>query len=430
VRFGSKGACVVIVAAALAAVAPAAASAETGTLEATGAMIDGHGIPTAAPLPNGDVLVAGGYDYEAVPDTQGHGVKLAEIYDPTTGTFSATGAMAERRERAMAAPLPNGDVLVAGGRTAGESFTTVKTAEIYDPTAGTFSSTGSMATTHQRGFAVSLPDGDVMVGAGGIETLAKGEAQLEILATTEIYDPATGEFSAGPELGTARWGAAAVSLPDGRILIAGGYGEVSPGVNGTLMTSEFLDPETGAVTPGPAIEGSSFMRAAPLPCGRAVFMGAGRNLQEYDPTTEAFVDTEIPAGEMAAAAMAPLPEGKVLIAGAASGGSFGPKDHQAWVYTPPPLEGECPPPPPTSPPASGSPEPTPGAGEPTSTGSGQTPGGGSTVGGTGKSEQTGHQAVKGVHASHKARKKHRHHRRHHHRRHGHGKPSQASHHRT
>lgn len=321
-----------------AALSPAVARAEEvpASLEATGSTIHGHGNPAVAPLPNGDVLVAGGYDYAAVPDYQGHGVKLAEVYDPTTGTFSETGEMATRREGAAAAPLGNGEVLVAGGRTAGETFTSVKTAEIYDPATGTFRATGPMAVVRAGLFAAPLPDGDVLVG-GGYEEVFK--TSTGYLASTEIYDPTTEEFSPGPELLTARYRAGAAQLRDGTILIAGGRS-----TTGFPSSSEILDPETDEVTPGAELEAPGWLDAAALSSGRVLFFEPGQFseeeglLQEYHPISETFSKT-IVAASHAGASLAPLPEGRALLVGPASSG-FGPQDHEAWIYTPPSGEPE------------------------------------------------------------------------------------------
>jgi hypothetical protein len=58
-------------------------------------------------LPNGKVLVVGGYN--------GSYLSSAELYDPVTGTWTATGALSTARRSHAATLLPNGKVLVAGG---------------------------------------------------------------------------------------------------------------------------------------------------------------------------------------------------------------------------------------------------------------------------------------------------------------------------
>src|SRR5438874_643195 len=79
---------------------------------------------TATLLPSGKVLVAGGFN--------GSYLTSAELYDPSTGSWSATGSLGTAREFHTATLLPNGKVLVAGGYNG--SFPT--SAELYDPSTG------------------------------------------------------------------------------------------------------------------------------------------------------------------------------------------------------------------------------------------------------------------------------------------------------
>jgi len=74
-------------------------------------------------LPNGKVLIAGGYDGTSA-------VASAEIYDPASGKWAATGAMKTNRYYHTATLLLNGKVLVVGGKSGG---TTLKSAELFDP---------------------------------------------------------------------------------------------------------------------------------------------------------------------------------------------------------------------------------------------------------------------------------------------------------
>src|SRR5438309_4456758 len=90
---------------------------------------------TATLLPNGKVLVAGGGDIDGIHPS-------AELYDPASGTWSATGSLATPRSGHTATLLPNGKVLVAGG---GDG-SILASAELYDPASGTWSATGSLAT--------------------------------------------------------------------------------------------------------------------------------------------------------------------------------------------------------------------------------------------------------------------------------------------
>jgi hypothetical protein len=131
-------------------------------------------------LADGRVLVAGGSDR--------HGeLASAEIFDPKTGTFTATGSMATRRIYTTATLLPDGRVLVAGGGGDYADRQFLASAEIFDPNAGTWAATGSMAEARTWGAAVPLKDGRVLV-TGGYGDLAP-------LASAELYDPVAGTFS-------------------------------------------------------------------------------------------------------------------------------------------------------------------------------------------------------------------------------------------
>ena len=108
----------------------------------------------------------------------------AEIWDPTTDTFSPTGSRAAERRHHRATVLPDGRVLVVGG--AGDDYRTLASAEVWDAVTGTFSPTGSLAQERVDHTATALPDGRVLVVGGTIEyrTIDYGP-----LASAEVWEP-------------------------------------------------------------------------------------------------------------------------------------------------------------------------------------------------------------------------------------------------
>ncbi len=184
------------------------ALAQGETWAATGSLNTARVRHTASLLPNGMVLVAGGFNLSS------GGLASAELYDPTTGTWSATGSLATVRYHHTASLLPNGMVLVAGGVDSSWFF---NSAELYDPASGTWTATGSLNTGRYLHTATLLPNGMVLV-AGGLD----GSGWR--LNSAELYDPASGTWTATGSLNTARWGHKATLLPNGIVLVAGGSG--------------------------------------------------------------------------------------------------------------------------------------------------------------------------------------------------------------
>lgn len=177
-----------------------------GGFASTGGMTNARARHTATVLPNGTVLIAAGGSNGEVP------LATAEIYDPSAGSFSpTTGTLNDARTRHTATRLPSGQVLIVGGKG---SIGVLATAELYNPATQTFTLTGSMSTPRQFHTATLLPNGTVLV--------AGGENASGSLATAEIYDPATSTFTLTGSMGTARHDHAAAIQPDSKALIIGG----------------------------------------------------------------------------------------------------------------------------------------------------------------------------------------------------------------
>jgi hypothetical protein len=241
-----------------------------------------------------------------------------------SGSFSPTGSMGTKRWVPGAASIPGGVLVVGGQDTVGS----LDSAEVYDPATGTFSPTGSMGTRRHGPAVAALPGGRVLV-AGGFT------GPSTFLDSAEVYDPATGTFSPTGSMGTERYKAAAAPLPDGRILVAGGRNDDPPFTN--LSSAEVFDPFTNSFSPtGSMGTARHAPAAAPLPDGRVLVAGgiAADNTtvlptaEVYDPATGTFSPTGSMGVGRSFFAAAPLPGGHVLVAG----GNNNPSLSSAEVY--------------------------------------------------------------------------------------------------
>ena len=185
-----------------------------GTWTPTGSLVVARTLHTATLLQNGKVLIAGGAaNYHG---TTGAVAWSTELYDPAKRTFIKTGQMATPRYCHSAVLLGNGRVLVVGGwaRTSNDDPSRA-TAEIYNPSTGKWSATGSMSSGRARFGLTMLHNGRVLV-AGGISPA------YTIVGGSEVYDPATGKWHSADDLPTAVMGTGLITLKNGQVLIAGG----------------------------------------------------------------------------------------------------------------------------------------------------------------------------------------------------------------
>jgi hypothetical protein len=112
---------------------------------------------TATLLPSGKVLIAGGFTGAGYTNT-------ADLFDPTIGTFVATSnTMTSAREFHTATLLPSGRVLIAGGFT-GAGYT--NTADLYDPASGTIGATSNMTLLRDGHTATLLQSSKVLITGG------------------------------------------------------------------------------------------------------------------------------------------------------------------------------------------------------------------------------------------------------------------------
>jgi N-acetylneuraminic acid mutarotase len=192
----------------------------TGEWSATSSMEQVHAAHSTAVM-DGKVLVVGKF--------------MAELYDPSTGTWSSAGKPV--RERALgttADVLEDGRVLVTGGQYQQGGWTginaSVRNVEIYDPSSGVWTAVESMSEPRENHPSVQLEDGTVMV---------LGDR------STEIYDPVTGLWTDTGKMKRSRGQlSTATLLSDGRVLIVGGKSDTDDGVRG-VADVEIYDPATG-----------------------------------------------------------------------------------------------------------------------------------------------------------------------------------------
>jgi phosphatidylserine/phosphatidylglycerophosphate/cardiolipin synthase-like enzyme len=296
----------------------------TDTFVRTSPLAEARGLHTATLLLDGRVLITGGGP--ASWSVGGAYLATAEIYDPSTRTFSPTGSMSTPREDHTATLLRDGRVLIIGGNDFGSH--TTASAELYDPKTGTFTPTGSMETA--RGFhtATLLADGRVLVTGGDA---AAWDDSGPFLASAEVYDPKTGTFTTTGHLATGRAHHAATLLADGRVLITGGTpGQAGGNGSGTtsLTAAELYDPITGTFSPtGPMAQGRVYHTATRLADGRVLVAGGCDNgrayatclflssAELYDPKTGTFSTTASMADPRVWASSTLLADGRVLITG-------------------------------------------------------------------------------------------------------------------
>ncbi len=184
----------------------------------------------SAALNNGNVLVAGGWDYTT-------NLKTAEVFDASSNSWSSTPEMSSEHYNAASVTLDNGQVLVIAGYTG--TFNT-ETCELYDPSSNTWSSAGDLTQGRSFFTATKLSDGKVLV-VGGFD----GSNNL---SSCEIYDPALNSWSAASSLNTGRSYHIAALLGNGKVLIAGGY---NPNAGYQLSSTELYDPVENSWSAGP-----------------------------------------------------------------------------------------------------------------------------------------------------------------------------------
>ncbi|MFC9688249.1 Kelch repeat-containing protein [Kribbella sp. NPDC056951] len=261
------------------------------TWTATGDLIEPRTAHTATLLPDGRVLVAGGRT-ERTPDSQGT-TTSAELYDPKAGTWSATGAMTDPRSDHQAVLLRDGRVMVIGGQryTGNGDVATLAFCEIYNPATGRWTPTGSLTSPRSLHTATLLRDGTVFVTGGGWPGMvADWVYNAHSDWTTERYDPATGRWTRAEDMSSARTFHRAVVLGSGRVLIvAGGNG---PALYAGFRSTALYDPINRSWAAGAGLTtGRWACTATELADGRVLVTGGIENVAWDQPIDEATIVT-------------------------------------------------------------------------------------------------------------------------------------------
>jgi len=297
----------------------------TGSFQPGGNMSIGRTGHTATLLKNGRLLIAGGW-------TGRYNLRRsAELYDPATGVFTPTGDMVLERAGNTAALLPDGRVLVAGGEDRGENA--LASAELSDPATGTFTRTGDMTEARGQATATPLRNGKVLIVGGG----SGHYPSQNVYRSAELYDPATGKFTSTGQMAVGRNKHASVLLASGKVLVVGGSD--NRGWHGEYSSAEIYDPATGTFSATGAMSASRFKlphATVLLDNGMVLVAGGGNFGEVYDETKGTFskVEGNFGAARFFASATV-LPGGKTLITGGyAESGDGLPSTTGAWIYNP------------------------------------------------------------------------------------------------
>ncbi len=191
-------------------------------------------------LPDGRVLVVNGRT------TDPYGRPDAVLYDPRTGRWTPTGRMPPDSGTTGEAvtPLRDGRVLVVGGTTADDP-PALAGVSLYDPRTSRWTRAASPRQRRTQAVAATLPDGRVLLAGGGLQNNLPSA-----VSACDLYDPRTNRWTATVALHTPRTMAAGALLADGRYLVVGGTAPQNfLGGSGTRFTSDPLMREAEVFTP-------------------------------------------------------------------------------------------------------------------------------------------------------------------------------------
>lgn len=299
--------------------------ASAGELLGAGEWLETHRT-NAVPFGSSKILVLGA-DNICTPGGAWRTSALAQI-GTATGGWTSGPSLPRPRDYFVAAPLPGGSVIVAGG-TAGyfdsPGYQSFISTERLSPGSGAWTRAADLTQARSMPTGAVLQDGRVLLAAGYF-TNQPAELELRMLDSAELYDPTANTWTPTGSLEEARYGAGAVTLADGRVLVVGGWGDVSGnnagplyGSHGALASSEVFDPGSESWTSvGSVPVEVTQPNLVALPDGGALIVADGRPFR-FDPRSGAWSGTGAMVTRAVDRTLVPLIDGRVLAAGGAVG---------------------------------------------------------------------------------------------------------------
>lgn len=276
---------------------------------------------TANLLPDGRVLVAGG---TTASTSLGYATSSVEIYDPSSDSWSYGPALAVSRQQHFSANLPDGSILIGGGLGPSENRY-LASPELFDPVASRWSGMGEMTEGRLYHSATLLHNGKILV-TGGIPSRPEPVSVITggVFSSTTLFDPASRTWSPGAPMLTARALHSATLLPNGKLFVAGGFGNSSdPYAPLFLSSCEIYDPSTGIWTPTASMSRPRANHGAVLLTdGRVLVIGGtGQtntgtdSFEIYDPSSDTWSTKQYSGylGFVFPSAVLALPNDKVLV---------------------------------------------------------------------------------------------------------------------
>ena len=266
-------------------------------------------------LRDGRVMVIGG----ATGVSSNNATASVMLFDPSTSKWSAATDMLQPRAYPMAVLLADGSVFVAGGSKNGQPL---DTSERYNPGTGTWTAAGRLNLPRTQGTLTLLPDGRVLAAGGGIEAAPSWIST----ASTELFDPKSGQWSIAAPMSVARAIHTATLLKDGEVLVAGGATTYHGSTGNVTNRVEIFTPKTGKWRAVASLPKPLYVQSAGLMTDGKVIVAGGwwatsnadpshGNVQIYDPANDTWSPTGALVTPRAQFNLEPLPDGRFIAIG-------------------------------------------------------------------------------------------------------------------